>query len=99
MTEINREQLATVLEQIADCSTADDIRAHLHIVIAAIRGNGLTITNGPSEKPPAALQQPAQQAATIQVRSSAERCTSCGRVRGMSRAACPDCPDFQGESG
>jgi hypothetical protein len=43
-------QLATVLEQIADHSSDDDIRSHVRKVARALRGNGLIILNGPPQE-------------------------------------------------
>ena len=47
---VDREQLATVLEQIAEHSSADDIRAHIRQVSMALRGNGLIFVNGPAQQ-------------------------------------------------
>ena len=45
----NADQLATVLEQIADHSSDGDIRAHVRQVAEALRGSGLIILNGPPQ--------------------------------------------------
>jgi len=44
-------QLATVLEQIADYSSDDNIRAHVREVARALRGDGLIFLNGPPQHP------------------------------------------------
>jgi hypothetical protein len=46
----NAEQLATVLAQIVDHSSDDAIRGHVRQVVAALRGDGLIILNGPPQE-------------------------------------------------
>lgn len=49
--EVNREQLVTVLEQIADYSSPDDIRDHVREVVKALRSTGMIFLNGlPQQK-------------------------------------------------
>jgi len=42
-----REQLATVLDRIAEHSADADIRQHISQVTASLRGDGLVIVSGP----------------------------------------------------
>jgi hypothetical protein len=51
MAEVNADQLATVLEQIADYSSDGNIRDHVRQVAEALRGDGLIILNGPPQHP------------------------------------------------
>jgi len=50
MSDVNVEQLATILEQIADHSADGDIRDHVRQVVIALRGNGLIFMNGPPQQ-------------------------------------------------
>lgn len=50
LARTDAEQTATVLEQISDRSSDEDIRGHVRQVAAALRGNGLVILNGPPQQ-------------------------------------------------
>jgi hypothetical protein len=50
MAQPDAEQLATVLEQIADHSSDSDIRQHVRQVVQALRGDGLIFLDGPPQQ-------------------------------------------------
>lgn len=52
MTEVqvNRDQLAEVLEQIADNSSEDDIREHIRQVVDSLRSTGVIFVKGPAQQ-------------------------------------------------
>ena len=47
--QVNRDQLAEVLEQIANYSRPDEIRDHVRQVITSLRGTGVIFINGPAQ--------------------------------------------------
>ena len=49
MSELDPEQTAAVLEQIADYSADENIREDIRKVIRTLRGNGLIFMNGPPQ--------------------------------------------------
>jgi hypothetical protein len=50
MEQLDAEELATVLDQIAGHSSDADIRGHVRQVIDALRGDGVIILNGPPQQ-------------------------------------------------
>ena len=50
MSEADPEQLAAVLEQIAEYSRSDQIRDDIREVVAALRGTGFIVVNGPPQE-------------------------------------------------
>jgi hypothetical protein len=50
VAEPDREQIAIVLDRIAEHSSDGDIREHVRQVSLALRGNGVIFVNGPDSQ-------------------------------------------------